>query len=285
MTQHDPQRTNKVRYGTIDHDYGLRLATTDPAEDGPVWMVNLMKYREVADYIDGTDEISGREADDRYTPIESLRAVGADIVFAAEVEDVLLGDGERWDRVGVVKYPTRRSFIEMQSRPDFRRQHVHKDAGMERTIVIGCLPLALPTPPEHTRETEWSEVPHPPSDDDGPVVVIHVIRFHESDAAMRTPSEMQSYQSAAANLARHHGLRISGWFGAEGTIIGDGRKWHQVRFNAFPSKRSFLEVVRDPERLAGQREFREAAIADTYTMILRPSIDLLLASTSAISGK
>ena len=283
MTQHDPQRTNKVRYGTIDHDYGLRLATTDPAEDGPVWMVNLMKYREVADYIDGTDEISGREADDRYTPIESLRAVGADIVFAAEVEDVLLGDGERWDRVGVVKYPTRRSFIEMQSRPDFRRQHVHKDAGMERTIVIGCLPLALPTPPEHTRETEWSEVPHPPSDDDGPVVVIHVIRFHESDAAMRTPSEMQSYQSAATNLAQHHGLRISGWFGAEGTIIGDGRKWHQVRFNAFPSKRSFLEVVRDPERLAGQREFREAAIADTYTMILRPSIDLLLASTSTLT--
>lgn len=285
MTEHDPRRTNKVRYGTIDRDYGLRLATTDPADDGPVWMFNLMKYREVADYIDGTDEISGREADDRYTPIDSLRAIGASIVFAADVEDVLLGDGQLWDRVGVVKYPTRRSFIEMQSRPEFQRQHVHKDAGMERTIVIGCLPLSLPNPPEPTSEVDWTDVPHPPTDDDGPVVVLHVIRFHESDAASRTPSAMQAYQSVAAKVALRHGLRIAGWFGAEGTIIGDGREWHQLRFNTFPSKRAFLEVVRDPERLAGQREFREAAIADTYTMILRPSIDLLLASTSAISGK
>jgi hypothetical protein len=31
-------------YGKIDHEYGHKLATTDPADDGPVWMVNLMKY-------------------------------------------------------------------------------------------------------------------------------------------------------------------------------------------------------------------------------------------------
>ena len=33
-------------YGTIDHEYGHKLATTDPADDGPVWMVNLMKYKD-----------------------------------------------------------------------------------------------------------------------------------------------------------------------------------------------------------------------------------------------
>jgi DNA-binding NarL/FixJ family response regulator len=38
----------------------MRLATTPPDEDGPVWMVNLMKYREVGDYTDGrTEQISG----------------------------------------------------------------------------------------------------------------------------------------------------------------------------------------------------------------------------------
>ena len=38
------------RYGKIDQDYGLRLATTLPEEDGPVWMVDLMKYHDVAQY-------------------------------------------------------------------------------------------------------------------------------------------------------------------------------------------------------------------------------------------
>ena len=31
-------------------------------------------------------------------PVESLDAVGAKIVFLADVEDVLLGDGVMWDR-------------------------------------------------------------------------------------------------------------------------------------------------------------------------------------------
>lgn len=35
-------------YGTIDHEYGIRLATTPPEDDGPVWMVNLMRYKEHA---------------------------------------------------------------------------------------------------------------------------------------------------------------------------------------------------------------------------------------------
>ena len=31
----------------------MRLATAPADEDGPVWMVNLMKYRPTADYADG----------------------------------------------------------------------------------------------------------------------------------------------------------------------------------------------------------------------------------------
>mgnify|MGYP002681775823 CR=1 FL=1 len=42
----------KVRYGTVNKEYGFRLATTAPADDGPIWMVNLMSYRAKADYAD-----------------------------------------------------------------------------------------------------------------------------------------------------------------------------------------------------------------------------------------
>ncbi len=135
------------RYGQVDREYGRRLATTPPDEDGPVWMVNLMKYRDIADYTDGRDtRISGREADDRYAPLGPLAAVGAEVVFAGDVEQQVLGAAPTWDRIGVVKYPTRRSFIAMQARPDFRALHVHKDAGMRETIVIGCRPLPTPIP-------------------------------------------------------------------------------------------------------------------------------------------
>ncbi len=89
---------------------------------------------------------------------------------------------------------------------------------------------------------------------------------------------MVKYQNEAANVAVPHGVRISGWFGVEGTIIGDGREWDQVRFNAFPSKAAFTTVVRDSARLRAEREHRRTAIADTYTMILRPTIDRLAES-------
>ena len=30
----------RVRYGQVDREYGLRLATTASDDDGPIWMVN-----------------------------------------------------------------------------------------------------------------------------------------------------------------------------------------------------------------------------------------------------
>jgi hypothetical protein len=266
--------TRTPRYGTVDRDYGMRLATTPPGEDGPVWMVNLMKYREVADYADGREStISGRDADDLYAPTESLAAIGAEVAFFGDVDQQLLGDAPIWDRVGVVKYPTRRSFIEMQSRPDFQRKHAHKEAGMAETIVIGCQPFDTPVWPADIEQRDWADVPHPPTGDDGPVMVIHVLKYHDAADAAVTPEQMEAYTRSAAVTAGAHGGRVAGWFAAEGTILGDGRTWDQVRFNAFPSKAAFMAVVFDPARLEAQKANREPAIADTYTMIVRPSID------------
>lgn len=263
------------RYGTVDTAYAAQLATTPPGDDGPVWMVNLMRYREQAEYADGrATTISGMEADDLYTPLESLAAVGAEPVFFATVDAQLLGDTPKWDRVGVVKYPSRRAFIEMQSRDDFRQAHEHKDAGMAETIVIGSVPMA--SPPLPADAPEWDAVPHPPTEADPAVVVLHVLKYKEGERRL----EMASYTDHAAKIAVPHGVRIAGWFEAEGTIVGDGRSWDQVRFNAFPSKEAFMAVVFDPKRLEAQRDHREVAIADTYTMILRPVFDRLTESLS-----
>lgn len=181
------------RYGRIDREYAMRLAGTEPSDDGPVYMLNLMKYREVADYeLEATDAVSGREADDRYAPVDVLRSIGAWICFSAEV----VQSSEDWDRVAVVRYPTRRSFIEMQSRRDFQAKHVHKDAGMDHTIVVGTLPdSALPAPasPDGLVLLELWDGPEPSTPEDGAA------------------------------------------FTVEGTIVGDGRTWTGAHYGAVPA--------------------------------------------------
>ncbi len=272
--------TREPGYGRVDREYGTHLATIPPEEDGPIWMVNLMAYRERAVYDGAETAVSGREADDRYAPVDVLDAIGARVAFLADVSDQLLGDEPRWDRVGIVRYPTRRSFIDMQRRPDFAEKHVHKAAGMAETIVAGCLPIPSPQDAaDAPAPVDWAEVPHPPTDDDGPVTVLHLIRFHPGQAA----GEMAAYEQDAARVAVPHGVRISGWFAVEGTIVGDGRSWDQARFNQFPSRAAFLAVAADPERLAAQAAHREVAIADPYTLILRPSIDRLAASVTEVA--
>lgn len=264
-------RSGGPSYGTIDKTYGMRLATTEPAADGAIWMVNLMKYKEVASYgSDASDSpVSGREADDRYAPTRILKDLGAEVVFVGDVETQLLGAEPKWDRVAVVKYPTRRSFIEMQSRPDFKDKHVHKSAGMDRTIVMGCQPTEAEFESQH-EQPDWATVQFPPTEDDEPVAVLHVICF---DTDQR--DQMATYQNHAARIAAPHGARVGAWFDVEGTIIGDGRRWDQARFNLFPSKAAFMAVVRDPERLRMQAAHREPAMSDTYTMIIRPTLNRL----------
>ena len=178
----------------------------------------------------------------------------------------------KWDRVGIVKYPSRRAFIEMQSRKDFQELHHHKEAGMAETIVAGCLPMELPPLPADA--PSWADVPHPPTAADPYVVVVHVIKFKDDDRR----DEMATYTDHAAKIAVPHGVRLAAWTQVEGTIMGDGREWDQIRFNVFPSRAAFMAVVMDPERLAAQAAHRETAIADTYTLITRPSIDRLYES-------
>jgi hypothetical protein len=133
-----------MAYGTIDHEYAMQMATTPPESDGPVMMVNFMKYRQVAQYRDASpsDDVSGREADDRYAPTDVLDRIGARVLFVGDVIGADGGPDPTWDRIAIAQYPTRKAFIDMQSRPDFREKHVHKKAGMEFTVVLATMPSA-----------------------------------------------------------------------------------------------------------------------------------------------
>ena len=270
----DPDQLPSLSYGTIDREYAGRLATVAPEDDGPVWMVNLMRYRDRAVYADGREtDLTGREADDRYAPFGPFRTVGAELVFLADVGEQLVGDDQEWDRIAVVRYPSRTSFLDMQELPEYVELHEHKDAGMASTFVICCVSAEEPGLPADAPDLD--QVPHPSTPYDGPVVVLHVLRYLEG----RVSEDMELYEGAAGRVALPHGARIGAWLEVEGTVVGDGRGWDQVRFNVFPSRDAFYAVALDPERIALQAAgHREPAIADTYTFLLRPMIDRLTGS-------
>ena len=228
----------KHKYGTIDKEYGVHLATRPPEEDGPIYMVNLMKYHEVAQYTEdaGIDKpISGREADDRYNPTPILAKIGATIVFVGDVVSNRDGD-EDWDRIAIVRYATRKSFIDMQTRRDFADKHVHKAAGMLRTIIVCCRP----------EDASLDSHGRPKADDDRLLAMI-VRRNVDREAAFREVA-------GAVNLA------------AEGTIIGDGRKWDTVQFVPVASDEELRRVVATVARYPH---------GEAYVMGVRASMDAI----------
>ena len=50
---------------------------------------------------------------------------------------VLIGPtAEDWDAIALVQYPSRKAFIEMTSTKDYDEAHEHREAGLERTLVL-----------------------------------------------------------------------------------------------------------------------------------------------------
>jgi hypothetical protein len=197
-------------YGEPNWEMIGRWLELPPDADGPFWAVNLMRYRPVAEYRDGRAGVSGREADDAYAPLGPLAAIGAMVAFLGEVADQPAGE-PRWDRVGVVRYPSRSAFFAMQQRNDFKEQHVHKEAGMEFTIVASCLPRA--------------DEPVRDEGSDG-VVVMRARRFVD-------PAARPADDTSAAAIAV---------FDVEGVIVGDDRTWHEVRFDLVPDVATVAEL-------------------------------------------
>lgn len=109
-------------------------------EQGTVVMLNLLKFKGIAVGEAG----SGEEAYRRYgdAAVAMVEERGGRVLWQGRVGQVLIGDpAEDWDTVVLVEYPSRKSFIEMVSDPRYMMEHSHREAGLERTIVVACTPV------------------------------------------------------------------------------------------------------------------------------------------------
>lgn len=199
-----------LTYGLVNADYGMRLRAVSDQADGPVYMLSLARFRP------GSGQVLGRgtsqDPDSRYVPIPLLSAVEASLCFVA---DVVAGSGG-WDRVGVIRYPTRRAFVKLGDRSDTKDWNAKKEERAERVIMLGLIPAGeLPAP--HSQR-----------------VLLEV--WHGG-----TPDPI------AAGAATK--------FDVEGTYIGDGRQWSGARYTAIdpgtalplePARFGYLAVLVEP---------------------------------------
>ncbi len=106
--------------GHVNKDAAALEAMAAGDLDEPVVMLNLLRYRATAESGVGVDGLTGREAYEAYgKEFAKLHPrFGGEPVWMGSALNSIIG-GEEWDIVILVRYPTRRQFIEMTRDPDY----------------------------------------------------------------------------------------------------------------------------------------------------------------------
>lgn len=120
--------------------------------EGNVVMLNLLRFRETADYSDHPDlapaaPISGAEAFDRYIrhTLPYLREAGGDLVFLGEGGPFLIGpQEEHWDLVMLVRQKDVASFLSFETHEPYRAGLGHRMAAIADSRLLPLVQLPLP---------------------------------------------------------------------------------------------------------------------------------------------
>ena len=108
--------------------------------DGPIFMVNLLKFKDKAEYDDGRPcDLSGRDAYMIYgrAVTELLPKFGGRGLFAGDVTFLALGQVEElWDEIAIAMYPDRASMVRMSMSDEWREIAVHRMAGLKGQLNI-----------------------------------------------------------------------------------------------------------------------------------------------------
>jgi hypothetical protein len=107
------------------------------AQQEPVVMVNLMRFRERS--LDGDG--SGWDAYLRYSAltVPMIKARGGTLLWTGNASTVALGrlEGNQWDYLALVYYPTVAAFIDMMTSADYETLcDPHRRSGCAEHVII-----------------------------------------------------------------------------------------------------------------------------------------------------
>jgi uncharacterized protein (DUF1330 family) len=108
-------------------------------DDGPVVMLNLLRFRPTATAPD--DGVSGEEAYQRYADrmVEFIESRGARVLYTGHVQAQVIGEGGGgFHVIALVEYPSRREFLEIATHPYVQEIGVHRSAGLEGQWLLAA---------------------------------------------------------------------------------------------------------------------------------------------------
>ncbi|HEU5034949.1 MAG TPA: DUF1330 domain-containing protein [Mycobacteriales bacterium] len=109
-----------------------RLLAEDPG--GPVVMLNLLRFK-----ADG-----GRASYDEYARALSetyLARYGAEVIYAGDGSTALVAeDGQAWDAVLLVRYPSREAFCRMVADPEYQQVTRFRTEALEEAVLQATVP-------------------------------------------------------------------------------------------------------------------------------------------------
>jgi uncharacterized protein (DUF1330 family) len=105
------------------------------AEEGPVVMINLLKFREKSADGNGT----GAEAYVRYAALAGpfVERHGGSLVFSGQANEHLIGDIDYdWDMVLLVSWPQKQNLLDLAEDEDYEKIAHHRTNALERAMLI-----------------------------------------------------------------------------------------------------------------------------------------------------
>lgn len=122
-------------------------AFKDLPRDKPIHMLNLLRYREFAEYPEGHAHHgkgwTGRRAYEEYgkTSGPIFRRVGGSIVWRGAFQAMVTGpESERWDDGFVAQYPNSAAFFAMIKDPDYQLAVVNRTAALVDSRLVRFMP-------------------------------------------------------------------------------------------------------------------------------------------------
>lgn len=128
---------------TVEFQSDLMQRLLDAPDDGgPISMLNLLRFREQADYSGHPEQApcSGRDAYRRYLELAMpiVEAAGGRIVFMGTCLGKLIApDDEHWDDLLLLDYPTRKPFLEALRSAPYRAVAFHRSAALLDSRLVG----------------------------------------------------------------------------------------------------------------------------------------------------
>ena len=122
-------------------------AFKDLPRDEPIHMLNLLEYREQAEYPEGHEHVgkgwSGRRAYEEYgkTSGPIFRRVGGTMVWRGAFQTMVTGpDAKRWHDGFIAHYPNAGAFFEMIKDPEYQQAVVNRTAALVDSRLMRFAP-------------------------------------------------------------------------------------------------------------------------------------------------